>query len=140
VNKYVKKSGSTNIYTPTKEPIRIIIPGRPVPKGRPRLGMRGKKAYVYTPPVTKKYEKLVGWVAKSVGCRPVEGPVSVSLNVYARGKLDADNIAKSILDGLNGIAYEDDDQVVELLVRKHKVKRKEEERVEIEIREFKEVG
>ena len=27
------------------------------------------------------------------------------------------------------------DQVVELLVRKHKVKRKEEERVEIEIRE-----
>jgi len=29
---------------------------------------------------------------------------------------------------------------VELLVKKHKVKRKEEERVEIEIREFKEVG
>jgi len=39
------------------------------------------------------------------------------------------------LDGLNGIAYEDDDQVVELLVRKHRVKAAEEERVEIEIRE-----
>ncbi len=36
--------------------------------------------------------------------------------------------------------YEEADQVIELLVRKHKVKRKEEERVEIEIREFKEVG
>jgi len=115
--------------------LRITIPGRPVPKARPRLGVRGRKAFVYTPPDTKEYEKLVGWVAKSVGCRPVEGPVSVSLNVYARGKLDADNIAKSILDGLNGIAYDDDDQVIELLVRKHKVKRKEEERVEIEIRE-----
>lgn len=102
--------------------------------------MRGKKAYVYTPPVTKEYEKLVGWVAKSVGCRPVEGPVSVALSVYVKGRLDADNIAKSILDGLNGIAYEDDDQVVELMVRKHKVTRKEEERVEIEIMEFKEAG
>ena len=116
--------------------MRFEIPGRPIPKGRPRLGYRGQKAYVYTPPETREYERLVGWVAKSAGCRPVEGPVSVSLNVYARGKLDADNIAKSILDGLNGIAYEDDDQVVELLVRKHKVKSKADERVEIEIREF----
>ena len=39
---------------------------------------------------------------------------------------------------MNGVAYEDDDQVVDLQVRKYKVKRKEEERVEIEIREFKE--
>ncbi|MDD3655055.1 MAG: RusA family crossover junction endodeoxyribonuclease [Desulfotomaculaceae bacterium] len=115
--------------------VKITVPGRPVPKGRPRLGVRGRKAFIYTPPATREYEKLVGWVAKSAGCRPVEGPVSVALSVYVKGRLDADNIAKSILDGLNGVAYEDDDQVVELLVRKHKVKRKEEERVEIEIRE-----
>lgn len=115
--------------------IKITVPGRPVPKGRPRFGVRGKKAYVYTPTETKEYEKLVGWVAKSAGCRPVEGPVSVALSVYVKGRLDADNIAKSILDGLNGIAYEDDDQVVELMIRKHKVTRKEEERVEIAIKE-----
>jgi len=114
--------------------IRITIPGRPVPKARPRLGVRGRMAYIYTPPATKEYEKLVGWVAKATGCRPVKMPVAVVLDVYIKRKLDADNIAKSILDGLNGIAYEDDDQVVELLVRKHKVKRKEEERVEIEVR------
>jgi crossover junction endodeoxyribonuclease RusA len=115
--------------------IRITVPGRPVPKARPRLGVRGRKAFVYTPPATKEYEKLVGWVAKATGCRPVKMPVAVALDVYIKRKLDADNIAKSILDGLNGVAYEDDDQVVELLIRKHKVKRKEEERVEIEIRE-----
>jgi len=115
--------------------IKMTIPGRPVPKGRPRLGVRGRKAYVYTPPETKEYENIVGWVAKCMGCRPTEEPVSVMLDIYARGKMDVDNVAKSILDGLNGVAYEDDDQVVELLVRKHKVKRKEEERVEIEIRE-----
>ena len=113
----------------------ITIPGRPVPKARPRLGVRGKTAYVYTPPATREYEKLVGWVAKCNRCKPIDGAVAVTLTVYTRGKMDVDNIAKSILDGLNGVAYEDDDQVVELLVKKHKVKRKEEERVEIEIRE-----
>jgi len=61
--------------------------------------------------------------------------VSVTLDVFCRRKLDVDNIAKSVLDGLNGITYEDDDQVVELLVRKYKVKSKADERVEIEIRE-----
>ena len=61
--------------------------------------------------------------------------MSVVLSVFVKRRLDADNIAKSILDGLTGVAYEDDDQVVELLVKKHKVKRKEEERVEIEIKE-----
>lgn len=88
---------------------------------------------MYTPPETKEYEKVVGWVAKSVGCRPVEGPVSVALDIYIRRRMDVDNVAKSVLDGLNGIAYQDDDQVVELLVRKHRVKNNE--RVEIEIKE-----
>jgi len=61
----------------------------------------------------------------------------VKLHLFLRGRSgDVDNYSKSILDGLNGVTYEDDDQVVELLVKKHKVKRKEEERVEIEIREF----
>ena len=114
---------------------RIIIPGRPVPKARPRLGVRGRKAYVYTPPQTVEYERMVGLVAKATGCKPTYGPVFVALDIYTRRKMDLDNVAKSILDGLNGIAYVDDDQVVELLVRKHRVKATTEERVEIEIRE-----
>ena len=118
--------------------IEFTIPGRPVPKGRPRLGHRGRKAYVYTPPQTKEYEKLVGWVAKCNGCKPAGEPVAVVLDIYVRRRMDVDNVAKSILDGLTGVAYEDDDQVVELLVRKHRVKAAAEERVEIEIREFKE--
>lgn len=114
--------------------IKFTIPGRPVPKGRPRLGCHGRKVFIYTPPATREYEKLVGWVAKCMGCRPVGGPIVATIDVYYRSKLDVDNVAKSILDGLNGVAYEDDDQVVELLVRKHKVKDKADERVEIEVR------
>ena len=34
-------------------------------------------------------------------------------------KPDADNIAKSVLDALNGLAYADDKQVVTLEVDKH---------------------
>lgn len=33
-------------------------------------------------------------------------------------KIDCDNLAKAILDSLNGIAYKDDSQVCELSVRK----------------------
>lgn len=75
----------------------------------------------------------MGWTAKCSGCRPIKGPVSVTLDVFTRRKLDVDNIAKSVLDGLNGVAYWDDDQVVDLRVRKFKVKNKAEERVEVEI-------
>ena len=38
--------------------------------------------------------------------------------IYPTTKPDTDNIAKSILDSLNGIAYLDDKQVVDLRVRK----------------------
>ena len=113
--------------------IKITIPGRPVPKARPRLGMRGKTAYIYTPQRTKEYEELVGWTAKAAGCKPLEGPVEVELWCYTKGRADVDNLSKSILDGLNGIAFEDDSQVVDLHVHKRKVKT--DERVEIEIRE-----
>ena len=115
--------------------IKLTIPGRPIPKGRPRLGIRGRKVFVYTPSATREYEKLVGWVAKCTGCKPAGGPIAATIDVYYRRKLDVDNVAKSVLDGLTGVAYEDDDQVVELLVRKHRVKVTGEERVEIEIRE-----
>ncbi len=115
--------------------IRITVPGRPVPKGRPRLGFRGRKAFVYTPQATRDYEQLVGWTAKAAGCRPVDGPVAVVLDVFVQRRMDVDNVAKSILDGLIGIAYEDDNQVIELLVKKHTAKDATEERVEIEIRE-----
>jgi len=57
----------------------------------------------------------------------------VELWCYTKGRADVDNLSKSILDGLNGIAFEDDSQVVDLHVHKRKVKT--DERVEIEIRE-----
>lgn len=106
------------------------VPGDPVGKGRPRFGA----GRVYTPPKTAAYERMVAQYGSLGLSRRLEGPVFVvlllsygmpkswskkkkaaMLGAYKVGKPDIDNAGKAILDGLNGIAYEDDDQVAGLL-------------------------
>lgn len=107
---------------------KIIIPGRPVPKGRPRLGKNGN---VYTPKRTREYEQLVGWRAKQVIKEPLKGDIAVDIKIYIKGQCgDLDNLEKAILDGMNGIAYSDDRQVAALAIQRLKDKN---ERVEIEL-------
>lgn len=128
---YVQKRGSKNIYTPTREPIRIIIPGRPVPKQRPRFTRTG---HIYTPQETRDYEDFVGWKAKEVIKEPLAGNVALYIKVYVKGNVfpDLDNIAKSILDGMNKVAYHDDKQVACLVIQRIKG---QEEKVEVELEE-----
>jgi crossover junction endodeoxyribonuclease RusA len=50
----------------------------------------------------------------------LEGPVAVTVIAYRpRRRGDIDNLAKAILDGLNGYAYEDDAQVVYLSMTRY---------------------
>jgi len=96
--------------------IKIIIPGRPVPKQRPRVGKNGN---VYTPKKCRQYEKTVGWTAKKVFKNPYDGPVSLQVQIYlAKAGGDLDNYVKSIQDGLNGIAWRDDRQITRLKASK----------------------
>lgn len=94
---------------------KIEIQTRPVPKARPRLGANGR---MYTPRKTKEFEELIGWTTRSVVRKPIEKPVKVNIDVYSKTKADIDNVAKAILDGLSGVAFLDDRQVVELRIRK----------------------
>lgn len=94
---------------------KIEIQARPVPKARPRLGVNGR---LYTPRETKEFEELVGWYTRSVVRNPTEKPVRVHIDIFSKTRADIDNIAKAILDGLNGVAFLDDRQVVELKIRK----------------------
>jgi len=59
--------------------------------------------------------------------------VKIDLHLHGKRRIDVDNCAKSILDGMNGIVYEDDNQVVDLRVRKLRESNKKEQRVEIEV-------
>lgn len=117
------------------------IPGRAQAKQRPRMGRSG---IVYTPKETLVYENYVKMCysdyAKEFGWLPYENQVRAEIEVLVavpksdsktkkKAKIegmirpavkpDCDNLAKSILDSLNGLAYQDDKQVVELVVKKY---------------------
>ena len=69
-------------------------------------------------------------VAYTVFRRPCAGPVALEVNLFLASRPgDLDNYVKAVSDGMNGIAYQDDRQVVELkaklVVRKGISKRAE---------------
>jgi Holliday junction resolvase RusA-like endonuclease len=100
-------------------PITFTVEGAPRPKARARRGAGGRW---YTPQATRDYEEAVGIAARGSGARePLKGAVRLSIDLWLpdRRRRDVDNCAKSICDALNGIAYQDDSQIVELIVRRH---------------------
>jgi crossover junction endodeoxyribonuclease RusA len=81
--------------------LQFIVPGLPRPKERPR---KGKYGNMYTPRATQQYELEVWTMALSKGARQdcfKDRPLSVSITFTMRNKqyADADNLAKSVLDG-----------------------------------------
>ena len=117
--------------------ITFTIPGPPVGKARPRVA----NGHAYTPASTRTYEEAVRarWRAARHAPFGPDVPLYALIAAYhaipasasrraretmARNavlpmkKPDADNIAKIILDALNGMAYADDKQVVRLEVIK----------------------
>jgi Holliday junction resolvase RusA-like endonuclease len=104
--------------------LRFEVPGRAVPKGRPRMTRTGG---VYTPKTTVDYEKLVAaaWNTK-YGMLALNGRLRVTINVYTdrHAKQDVDNLAKSILDGMQraGAFAQGDEQVYSLGVVKYPAK------------------
>ena len=82
----------------------------------------------------KTYKAGVWMVAQHAGMRPFTGPVAVRVHVYRARKVgDLDNFAKVTLDALQGIAYQDDAQIVELHSWRHDDK--DNPRVEVEVME-----
>lgn len=123
--------------------VRLTIPGEPQGKGRHRAVRRGDHIATYTPRKTKDYEDEVRFCYRQVYgdlmAFAVDEPVSATIiaafgipksaskkrkvemmagRVLPTKKPDTDNIAKIVLDALNGLAYPDDKQVVELHVIK----------------------
>lgn len=116
------------------------IPGEPVGKARARTVRNGSKSISYTPEKTKEYERLVRFCyMKARGKYFEDKPIRAIITAYYHIpksdskkqrelklqdevlpciKPDCDNIAKIILDALNGLAYVDDKQIVSLTVTK----------------------
>lgn len=121
--------------------ILIIIEGEPQGKGRPRAFRAGKGVRMFTPERTRAYEELVAAEARKAmaGRPPLIGPVAVEMQMFhsirkswskakreaaSLGlivptiKVDADNCLKAFCDALNGVAWIDDVQVVDVALTK----------------------
>lgn len=119
--------------------IKFIVPGEPQGKARPIVKKNG---HAFTPTKTKAYEAFIQACYINT-CQEVKntytGRVEARIIAYykipksdskkkklakAEGilrplkKPDLDNIAKAILDALNGVAYKDDCNVVALQIEK----------------------
>lgn len=112
----------------------FIIEGKAKGKDRPRFA----GGHAYTAPATKEYEDRVKFeYARQCRNYRFDGAVSVEITVFeepkkscskkerekligtpAVGKPDTDNVAKIIMDALNGVAFIDDKQVAVLKVYK----------------------
>jgi crossover junction endodeoxyribonuclease RusA len=108
--------------------VTVFVPHKPVPKGRPRMTRRGR---VFTPKRTLDAETLV---AEAWGDNPkFSGEVGIVMLLGSDGTLitvfpheaepqklrgDIDNYVKTIMDGLNGKAWDDDKQVTYLVAEK----------------------
>ena len=114
----------------------FIVPGEPKAQGRPRFTTHGGFPRAYDPKTSVDFKARVALCAKESGLISTNGAVKVSIEVHIKrpqamcrkkdfkglipcGKRpDCDNYAKSVMDALSGIAFRDDGQVQELLVRK----------------------
>lgn len=122
--------------------LAFTVPGEVRGKGRPRIVKIGGFSRMKADDRTATYENLVMLAAsdamKAIGLGPLDGPLSVEIKARfvppasasrkARQamlldlappakKPDLDNIVK-VLDALNGVAFRDDAQIVEIKARK----------------------
>lgn len=118
----------------------FLISGEPVAKGRPRFRVMGKFVSTYTPKKTKDEEnRLKEYFKENYKEAPLECPCKIKLSFYFgipksytkkkvneliskdlwhTKKPDCDNLAKTILDSMNGIVLKDDSCVVGLDIQK----------------------
>jgi len=111
-------------------PWSITVNGNPIPKGRPQFYM----GRAVTPEATRNYEALVRSAAAICWQGdPTTEPVRVELRFWRGDKrrCDIDNLIKAVLDALNGVVWEDDEQIIELLAYKNHNKSRP--RVDIEV-------
>lgn len=129
--------------------ISITVPGEPVSKGRPRVRLTKSKAFkklvpiLYTPKETEEYEQKVACAARKVigdGTPAIETQCQLRARIYEgipkswsnkehmnalngiirpTSRPDTDNYLKALLDGLNGVLFKDDSQIVDVSASKY---------------------
>lgn len=108
--------------------MKFTVYGKPQGKARPRFTYQGR---AYTPKNTVDYEGQIKQAYIAAGGTLISdtAPILICITACLKKaktnkmdfptlKPDADNIAKIVCDGLNGVAYKDDKQITCLTVKK----------------------
>jgi Holliday junction resolvase RusA-like endonuclease len=116
--------------------VSFTVNGDPIAKARPRFTSLNGKVRAYTPKKSSRFENLVKIEAKKHIINPIKGPVGLYIHFYlprpkrliwktkempsifTDKRPDIDNLAKSVIDGLNEIAFKDDGQIAMLHIQK----------------------
>lgn len=102
--------------------LRIEVLFVPVPKARPRVHSKG----TYLPPAYEKSRTDLAWLLvdarNKIKAWPMNKSYIVNYDVwlYRRNAGDADNLVGTLLDAGKRVLWDDDMQVIELHVRKHR--------------------
>lgn len=115
--------------------MKITIEGDPHPMARPRV----VKGHVYYLSRDLEWRDLIHWTCiKAMACQePYECALKVKVKFYrevpATNKKfgDVDNLLKGLFDGMNGIVFVDDAQIVKVEAAKYQ--NKEKPRCEVEV-------
>lgn len=119
---------------------KFIIPGKPIPKSRPRFKVAGNRVITFDAQKAKSQNLkciLMQQMAQNRILRRIDGPICVNMRFHTSipkswsqrrrkecfGKPDVrrpdlDNYVKEILDVMNNLIYNDDNQVTELWCEK----------------------
>ncbi|MGM9630385.1 RusA family crossover junction endodeoxyribonuclease [Butyricicoccus sp.] len=122
--------------------VLFSVPGEPQGKGRPRFSRHNGRTITHTPDKTVLYENLVVTEYQAqMGAFRFPDDAQLRMSVWAyygipkstskrkreamkagtirpTKKPDVDNILKCVADALNGVAYRDDAQIVEVVMEK----------------------
>lgn len=120
--------------------IEFTIMGDPVGQGRPRFARRRGYVQTYDPPKSREYKaRIAQSFQRAYMGDPLAKPIRLTIKAYfsvprsysksrtracleglekPAKKPDFDNIAKGVCDALNGLAYQDDKQIVQASVYK----------------------
>ena len=118
----------------------ISIPAEPVAQGRSRLSSRGGFARAYDPPKSRSWKAFVADYAetamKKAGIEaPIDGPLLVKVRFafplpksqyrkkakpasWHMKRPDLDNLYKGLIDGMEGIVYHRDAEIVKVVMDK----------------------
>ena len=139
--------------------MKLTFDIEPVEQARPRATRMGRGIRLYDPKKVSVYKKQLAMMCKfQYKDQPLSGQLIVNLKFYRHVqssvskkerklrligahrptvKPDVDNYIKSTLDGLNGLLWEDDNQIVKIVAEKYY---SDHPRVEVEVKGVKEDG